>query len=469
MAPMTTDQMREPIALQLTVPWRLCRTLTTAFALWTPALAVGQAESADPGWWRGDHASGDWCGLRDEMEAAGFALSVEYTGDAMANVSGGLQTGAAYLQLFQFGLNWNPEALIPGWKGATFRASGIYPYQTRSVTLDLVGDLNGVDNIEAPNGPRLYEVWYQQGLWDDAFTFQVGNLLVDESFAFNELASVFINGGFGWSQFVAANTGAVVPAYPFAAPGVRLEYRPSARTYIQAGVYDGDALDNVLGDPAGNPNGIQFQLNGDQGVFAIAELGWQLNQQEGDTGLPGTYKVGGFYHSATFGDLYYDENGNSFVVSGLDPKSYSGDFMLYAAAEQIVWREAHEEEMSQGLGLFFRLGAGPADRNPINLVIDGGLYYQGLIPGRDNDAFGLGIIYAGISDELRRQEEDDRQFNGANIPALSDYEIVVELTYQAVLNNWWYLQPDLQWIGHPGGSSATPDAWVIGVRTGISF
>ena len=121
--------------------------------------------------------------------------------------------------MFQFGLDWDPEPLIPGWNGALFRASGIYPYQTRSVTLDLVGDLNGVDNIEAPIGARLYEVFYQQSLWDERFAFQLGNLLADENFAFNDGASTLINGGFGWSQFIAANTGTLVPAYPFAAPG----------------------------------------------------------------------------------------------------------------------------------------------------------------------------------------------------------------------------------------------------------
>ena len=343
-----------------------------------------------PGWWGGDYATGTWGAVRDTTEEKGLDIIVEYTADAWANVSGGLQTGGAYLGLVQFRVDWDPQPLISGWKGALFRASGIYPYQTRSVTQDLVGDLNGIDNIEAPHGARLCEVWYQQASWYGRFSFQLGNLLVDENFAYNELATVLINSGFGWSQFMAANTGTIVPAYPSAGPGFRLEWQPSGGTYLQVGAYDGDALDNAGGDTVNNPDGTCFHLNRDQGVFAIAEFGYRLNQLDGDPGFPGTYKFGGFYHSATFDDLYYDDRGNSWIVSGQEPKTYSGNFMLYATAEQMFWGESKSAASDQGLGLFFRVGAGPDGHNPVNLVVDGGLQYLGLVPGRDEDTLGLG-------------------------------------------------------------------------------
>jgi porin len=55
----------------------------------------------------------------------------------------------------------------------------------------------------------------------------------------------------------------------------------------------------------------------------------------------------------------------------------------------------------------------------------------------------------------------------------------LELTYQAQITPWLVLQPDFQYIFHPGGNVADPtdvsgttpvqDAAVIGVRTAITF
>ena len=50
-----------------------------------------------------------------------------------------------------------------------------------------------------------------------------------------------------------------------------------------------------------------------------------------------------------------------------------------------------------------------------------------------------------------------------------DHEAVVELTYQYALTPWLQLQPDLQYIIHPGSSAALKDAFVQGVRAGVRF
>jgi len=52
---------------------------------------------------------------------------------------------------------------------------------------------------------------------------------------------------------------------------------------------------------------------------------------------------------------------------------------------------------------------------------------------------------------------------------IPDYEMTVEVTYQIVLAPWWSVQPDFQYIFHPGGSKALKDAVVVGLRTQIAF
>ena len=60
-----------------------------------------------------------------------------------------------------------------------------------------------------------------------------------------------------------------------------------------------------------------------------------------------------------------------------------------------------------------------------------------------------------------------------------DFEAALELTYQWRLANSWFIQPDLQYIWHPGGNipnpsvasgaSAIPNALVFGMRTMLRF
>ena len=62
---------------------------------------------------------------------------------------------------------------------------------------------------------------------------------------------------------------------------------------------------------------------------------------------------------------------------------------------------------------------------------------------------------------------------------IRDYEAVVELSYQMKLAGNWSMQPNIQYIVHPGGhvpdpldlsgASAIRDALVFGLRTMLKF
>ena len=47
-------------------------------------------------------------------------------------------------------------------------------------------------------------------------------------------------------------------------------------------------------------------------------------------------------------------------------------------------------------------------------------------------------------------------------------ETTVELTYLAQLGSWLTVQPDLQYVIHPGGTRATQNAVVSGLRVAVS-
>jgi porin len=120
------------------------------------------------------------------------------------------------------------------------------------------------------------------------------------------------------------------------------------------------------------------------------------------------------------------------------------------------------EKSDQGLGFFGRVAFTPADRNFVNFYFDTGLTYKGLIPTRDNDTVGIGFGYAQLSNGARSSLTDE---GSSPIGA----EMVIEFTYQAAITPWLTIQPDLQYIINPGGTSDLGDALVIGGRASIVF
>jgi porin len=139
----------------------------------------------------------------------------------------------------------------------------------------------------------------------------------------------------------------------------------------------------------------------------------------------------------------------------------------------MVWRQGDSGD--QGLGVFLRLSGSPDDRNLVDFYADGGVTYKGLIPGRDDDIAGLAVAYARIGSTASDLDRDAQSFGNPNHP-VRDFEMAIELTYSARLAPWWTLQPDLQYIIHPGGTIPNPvtgriipDAFVAGLRTSVSF
>jgi porin len=46
---------------------------------------------------------------------------------------------------------------------------------------------------------------------------------------------------------------------------------------------------------------------------------------------------------------------------------------------------------------------------------------------------------------------------------------VLEVSYRAQITAWWTLQPDFQYVMHPGGSSQNDDALVFSLFTTLRF
>jgi len=90
---------------------------------------------------------------------------------------------------------------------------------------------------------------------------------------------------------------------PLATPGVRVKYVPRDDVTLLGAVFNGDPAGPGRGFPQDrDPSGTAFRLR--DGVFAIAEIQYGTNQEEGATGLPGTYKFGAYYSTQNFADRH---------------------------------------------------------------------------------------------------------------------------------------------------------------------
>jgi len=360
-----------------------------------------------------------------------------YTGEVLGNLSGGYKQGAVYDGLVSLGVQIDLER-IAAWKGGMLLVSAIDAHGG-SLTNKFVHDLNCVSNIDTDNSLRLYEVWLQQQFYQGKISIRLGQILADSEFFVSDAGSVFINSAFGALPVISLNLPA--PIFPVPAPGVRVHVDLNDQIAVQSGVFCGNA-----GDPfRDNRHGVDWKLNRESGALFLSELIYRPQLKPGGSGLRATYKLGGFYHSSRF-----DSN------QGGDPRH--GNFGGYVIADQELWHE--RDDHNQGLSGFMRLGAAPSDRNTACFYMDTGFNYTGLLPGHTGDVAGLGFSYTKLSSGLR---------DSAGMPVETHHEAILDLTYQATINNAITVQPDFQYVFNPGGTAKARDAIICGIRFTVSF
>ncbi len=396
------------------------------------ATLCGQ-EAEDFPWLKWDHATGDWNRNRPLLEDRGIEFITTYTGQVWGNLSGGVQTGAAYLQVLQFGLNADLEKSL-GWRGGSFRTTWLWNTGDQP-SVSLVGSNFAISGIEYPSSLRALDLWLQQQLLDQAVTLRAGLFNADAEFTVSDYAALFLNAGFGWPVLFSATGSNNPPAYPFAAPGFFAAVEPGGGWKFQAAVMQANTY-----SAEENPNNFHWRFDRLDGLLFLNEIHYRWKNAP----LPGAAKLG----------VMFDTGSHDQIDGG---GAVWGNSFFYAIVDQMLYRETADG--GQGLGWFARGGFAPPDRNNVGVYFDTGFSYTGPLPGRDNDAAGLGFGSSQLTPDAARG------VGGGN----AGLEMVFEATYQAQLTPWFALQPDLQFILQPGGSTTLGNALVIGLSASVDF
>ena len=457
------------------------RVLLSLLTAATAMAAASRAQAADrpKSIWEQETLTGDWGGARTALKDRGIDITLNYIGETLGVLSGGVERRTVYDGRLDFSVDTDLQKLI-GWTGGKTHVTVFQIQNTKAGIDEYAGSIADPSSIDALRTTRLYTAWFEQS-FNDVASLRIGQLAADDEFFTSETAGGLINGTFGWASNLAANILHGGPSDPMAAPGVRAKFTPAGDFTVLAAVFTGDPVgancnaDADDTDPqACNRHGIDaFALDG--GSLWLGEVQYGVNQGKHAMGLPGVYKVGAWYATADFADQHFGLDASGSVITLADgavtgPLNHSGNWGVYGVADQMVWRGA-----ASSLNLFVRGGVSPSDRNLVSYYVDGGAGLKGPLPGRPDDTLTFGMAYAKISRDAVSLDQDNLVMNTPPY-AVRDAETLFELSYIAQLAPWWSLQPDVQYIRRPNGGQNPDDAtqalghaFIAGIRSTIKF
>ena len=341
-----------------------------------------------------------------------LTIDTTVTADAIANVSGGIRHKAKTLVKAQITADYDGTGTKTPWLIAKLDVGAI---NGEGFSSDVVGDTQGVSNIEAFRAFRIFNAWI--GAASARVGIKAG--IIDANADFDEqiVGQPFLNSSHGvGAEF--SHSGLTGPSiYPNSALGaVAWAYDADLDTKLSIGLFNGRA-----NDPA-NPSRTVIRFDEAAGVLMIAELSkttsvWRL--------------AGGAWH-------YTSALEN--LRTGQSGRGSSGAFVTFEPT--LVRRDGGLEAKA-----WVRAGIASRDYNSIDRYLGGGVYVAHPFSATIDDSIGIAIARAHLNSYL-----------GSTIAN----ETTFEAFYQRKVTDWLTIQPDVQYVVHPSGEERS--AIVLGAR-----
>lgn len=426
-----------------------------AFARLLPwiLLSCAMAASADESRaWLG----GDWDGARHRLAERGINFDFGYTSEDLANVRGGDRKGMVHTGQLALGTVFDLQKL---WhlQGASFHFTTTYRdgHDIRA--------RNGVDTLLQPQEIygrgqtwRLTEMYWSQWLADDHLLFKLGRLNVGGQFG--DVECTFLNQGLCGSE-PGNIRGDYWYNWPTSQWALVTQIQFNASHYLKLAAYQVN--------PAFVERSNRFTLNppGTIGALFPVEFGW--TPKLGDN-LPGAYKFGAWYTNAHTRDVYRDLNGDPAALSDLGYQMRDSSYGAYFSIEQQL---SHGSGVGSKSGWRAFINATASDRqtSTVYQTLGIGAIDQGLIPGRPIDELGIGVSGLRVNPRAVANESLQYQVGERARPADHD-EYMAELFYAWQPTRWLRIQPEVQWIHHPGPVVRNQGSYtLLGAKSSIIF
>ncbi|QXI28555.1 carbohydrate porin [Pseudomonas vanderleydeniana] len=390
--------------------------------------------------------TGDWGGLRHQLEEDGVRFTGDYTGETAYNANGGLRRSTRYSQNIKLGVQFDLSKLY-GWENGGRVQLTINDRRGNSASEDLVGNRLPIQENYGGLYTRLTELSYERTLFTPALNVKLGYMAMgndlgglDSGILCNFMNAGFcghplnMSGGSGWTN------------YPNAHLGARVKYDLSRSWQLRVAAF------NV--DPQSNGNSSRAWHLGPKhttGTVLPVEL---VYKPQGE--LPGEYKLG----------YYYDSSDVKRIGSSKEVSGRSGHYLL---AEQAVWNDAGSPGRS--LHVFGQYSASSEAASPFTKWYGAGVVLYKPFEGRPRDTVALGYGRA-VPNPRSRDLLEDAAFNaGQPFPNIDNAERLIELSYGYQATPWLILRPDVQYIIEPGAFSGKDidNALVFGLQVKATF
>jgi porin len=389
-----------------------------------------------------------------DSAAGPVILTLSYTGELVQNAAGGARRGATIPGVAGAQFTISLRQLV-GWRGARIF---VFVLGTHGgAPSDFVGDVQGVSNLEAPATVRLEEAWVQQNLLGNRLSLLVGRYDLNTEFHRLQSGALFVNSSFGIGPEFAESGVAGPSIFPSTSVGTRMDFKPSTNVVWRAAVLDGVPVDRPGGETHLFAPGDGALLVGEVALLSRPDtVALPRHRRFGiGRGSVRAYRaklaLGGWYYTAEFPDLVARLPNGAAV-------QHHGSGGAYLIGDQTLW--SPRRGGLGGLTVFAQLGLGDGRVNQIGSYLGGGLTFTAPFPSRAGDELGLAVAAA------RNGSHYERAQSAAGVPTAG--ETTVELTYLAQLGSWVAVQPDVQYVIHPGGTRAAGNAVVLGLRLAVS-
>jgi porin len=277
-----------------------------------------------------------------------YYINVDFIGESVSNLRGGLKTGTDYNALLHASFSMNATEIgMP--EGGRFRVSAI-TINSGQPSLNLIGDIQIASNIEAENDTLIYDAWFRQDFSRVPLRLRIGIIDANEYFNLTEGSAVLLNSSFGISPSMSDNVRFSI----FPKPGYGITARYDAESAkILLGVFDGDP----------SARSIPFNV----GLLYVTE--WQQRITD-DVG----FKLGGW---------------SCHCLSLQEPSIKDKTYGIYGSIES-KFKDTDNREIT----LFLRSGASHGTDTNISNSFALGVYYPSMLSARPNDEFSAGITQA---------------------------------------------------------------------------
>jgi porin len=366
-----------------------------------------------------------------------YQLKLQYTGEVWDNASGGIKTGTNSQQNIDASLKVDTQKAF-GWQGGRFFIEGFYNngIPLNDTYVGAAQDPSVLDTGQR-NLVRLYQAYFDQRIGNTDVLFGIFDL--ESQFGITRPMDTFFNGAFAWTTTLdgSGQQGLNGPStYPNTSLGLRIRQRIDDQWSIQAAVLNGMA-DNVA-----SPQSTDVLVNRNNGALLIGEVDY--------TPIPHTKIFTGYWaYTGRF------DTQNDFNPDGSVRQVFGSSGGYVGAATRLYTIEG-----ARGLDGFVNIGFADSRVNEVTHAVNFGLNFTGPFNGRPRDRLAFGVGIAGSGDPYQQA-----QIALGN--DVAQFETAFEVTYRAEINEWLTVQPNIQYIIHPGFDPTVRDDLLFGLHVEV--